>query len=49
MGFLRAGAKNQADQFQGLIDKAKEQKDEKRIKAYEPLKTVVYRLQARAQ
>ncbi len=43
------GDKALADQFQALIDKATEQRDKKKLQAYEPLKTVIYRLQARAQ
>ncbi|HZO15841.1 MAG TPA: hypothetical protein VFB62_21355 [Polyangiaceae bacterium] len=38
-----------ADKLQAMIDKASEKKDEAKIKAYEPLKTVIYRLRARAE
>jgi hypothetical protein len=38
-----------ADKLQELVTKAEDLKDDKKIKAYEPLKTVIYRLEARAQ
>jgi hypothetical protein len=43
------GDKAVAATLEAMVAKAEDQKDEAKIKAYEPLKTVIYRLQARAQ
>ena len=43
------GSKDAAAKMQAMFDKATDQKDAKKIKAYQPMMTVVYRLSARAQ
>jgi hypothetical protein len=43
------GSPDAAKKMLAMVDKAKAEKDAKKIKAYKPLLTVIYRLQARAQ